>query len=404
MARYAIHEDNVPRLLSKVKRVENKCSKYGCAFHFAEVGEEFRTFTVGRTYTEDGWKDEEETRRFVLFDVEGTAVKNGWRFVATLEHTDKGNIVRSVEGAPEVPRRYYDCAPYCEHCKTRRTRKSSFIVQNEETGEFMQVGKSCLADFTNGLSAEAVASWLSLFEDFATFDGSCGVGGHLRRYYSVETMLCYFVEATRLFGYIPKDGSDPTAWLGLDFWEHDYAPSRLGRKYDFVHEKMLSSGFKADTEQNHVEARECIAWAIEHEDESNYLHNLATICKSECTTASTFGYLASLPNARRKSLEKDAEKKARAERRATEAETSDFVGNVGDRLEVKVADHIVLTSWETAWGTTYLHKFVGEDGNTYTWKSGTVLPDKVSTLKGTVKAHNEFRGVKQTELTRCKAI
>ena len=50
---------------------------------------------------------------------------------------------------------------------------------------------------------------------------------------------------------------------------------------------------------------------------------------------------------------------------------------------------------------------VDKDGNIYTWKtSGGIYcngyADEVE-LKATVKAHNEFRGAKQTELTRCKA-
>lgn len=40
--------------------------------------------------------------------------------------------------------------------------------------------------------------------------------------------------------------------------------------------------------------------------------------------------------------------------------------------------------------------------NVFTWKTSTWVEDGVQTIKGTVKAHNEFRGTKQTELTRCK--
>lgn len=45
-----------------------------------------------------------------------------------------------------------------------------------------------------------------------------------------------------------------------------------------------------------------------------------------------------------------------------------------------------------------------EDGNILIWKTGKWFGDDfdVTTITGTVKAHNEFRGVKQTELTRCK--
>ena len=112
----------------------------------------------------DYWGDDREVRtwkelvRFIDVEVEGTAIVNGWQFAASLEYTDKGNIISGVEGI-EIPERYYKCAPWCEHCKTARDRKYSFIVRNTESGEFKQVGKACLKDFTGGLSATDAANW-----------------------------------------------------------------------------------------------------------------------------------------------------------------------------------------------------------------------------------------------------
>jgi len=56
------------------------------------------------------------------------------------------------------------------------------------------------------------------------------------------------------------------------------------------------------------------------------------------------------------------------------------------------------------WFTTFLYEFTTEDGNILIWKTSKWLDDEkeFKTVSGTVKAHNEFRGVKQTELTRCK--
>ena len=43
-----------------------------------------------------------------------------------------------------------------------------------------------------------------------------------------------------------------------------------------------------------------------------------------------------------------------------------------------------------------------EHGNIFIWFTGKDIPDNVSEITGTVKAHNEFQDVKQTVLTRCK--
>lgn len=147
MQTYAIHEDNMPRLMKKMTRIQNKCKKYGCDFHFAEVGEEYRELK-----TEDG---EKYTARFVLVEAEGKAVVNEWKFVASIQNTEKGNIINKATDEVEVPERYYTGAPVCEHCGNKRVR-NTFLVLNEETGEFKQVGRSCLCDYTHGMSAEGV--------------------------------------------------------------------------------------------------------------------------------------------------------------------------------------------------------------------------------------------------------
>ena len=51
---------------------------------------------------------------------------------------------------------------------------------------------------------------------------------------------------------------------------------------------------------------------------------------------------------------------------------------------------------------TKIFKIVDTDGNIYTWKTSGGIADGTETIVGTVKAHNEYRNVKQTELTRVR--
>jgi hypothetical protein len=91
-------------------------------------------------------------------------------------------------------------------------------------------------------------------------------------------------------------------------------------------------------------------------------------------------------------------------------ETSKHVGNVGDKVEVEVT-HTHTGSFESGFGhngyytvTTYVHTFKDADGNVFVWKTSSVsgFENETFRIKGTVKAHDEYRGVKQTVLTRCK--
>lgn len=135
----------------------------------------------------------------------------------------------------------------------------------------------------------------------------------------------------------------------------------------------------------------------------------------------------------KRQAELEAERKAKeeqleAERKAREAEEearkalSQFVGTVGDKMdEVLLFDH---TAWWTqpsfrGYGETvmYLHCFRDEAGNLLTWRTQKDLhwvvdeerdiwatPEKGDKLhvKGTIKEHHEYKGEKQTALTRCK--
>lgn len=90
---------------------------------------------------------------------------------------------------------------------------------------------------------------------------------------------------------------------------------------------------------------------------------------------------------------------------------SEYVGELKERIEVevKITDinsyHISGYSY---FGTeVYIYSMEDQSGNALVWKTSYNLNIKKSdviTIKGTVKDHSEYRGIKQTQLTRCKII
>ena len=108
---------------------------------------------------------------------------------------------------------------------------------------------------------------------------------------------------------------------------------------------------------------------------------------------------------------------------------SEYVGNIGDKVEMELTFN-GSAHFDTAYGTTYIHRFLDSEGNVLVWRTGNDLTweeegtrdnftyvdadrrkyilcrnyekgDKVA-IKGTIKEHSEYRGEKQTSLTRCK--
>lgn len=105
-----------------------------------------------------------------------------------------------------------------------------------------------------------------------------------------------------------------------------------------------------------------------------------------------------------------AEREAEEARIKAEKAISQHVGQVGEKVAIK-GTYVRTGSWEqpayAGYGMTtmYCHTFKDADGNVFTWKTQKGLclnyGENVE-LKGTVKAHGEYKDEKQTELTRCK--
>ena len=85
--------------------------------------------------------------------------------------------------------------------------------------------------------------------------------------------------------------------------------------------------------------------------------------------------------------------------------TNEYVGEVGCKLEdVKVDSFKLVSMFDNTYGTTYLYSFIDTEGHTYIWYASKFIanPEKVTAISGRVKDHSEYRGIKQTVLTRCK--
>ena len=413
MERYMIWEGFMDKVESKMRTVEKKCRKYGLEFTYRLTGnEEFR-----EVRDSDG---ETHNLRYVEVEAEGKAQMNGWEWLASIERTEKGNLINSAKDVT-VPTKYYNSDCYCEHCQKNVYRKYLYLVKNTETGEIKQVGRGCLKDYTHGMSAEGIAFYQSLFTGLEEMEeeipsGGCGFFGKIE-YYDVEEVTRYMAETIRHFGFVPKhDESEcyegvnklATAYRADDFYAvaHKRMSHFTYRMDDYykIKEEMEKVGFNAERPETVKEAQEALAWiAAQDDSKSSFLHNLKLVCSMGQVKSWHFGILASLLPTWNKSLVREAERKAQA---AAEG-NSKHVGNIGERITFDVFSTKIVTSWETDYGTMWLVKFVSADGNVFMWRASSLnaLPDDFDEIKkitGTVKNHDEFRGIKQTFINRCK--
>jgi DNA/RNA endonuclease YhcR with UshA esterase domain len=86
-------------------------------------------------------------------------------------------------------------------------------------------------------------------------------------------------------------------------------------------------------------------------------------------------------------------------------EIDEYFGEVGKRYEMEV-DVIRIIPCESQYGTIGLHIMRSKEGHSLKWfSSGEWLKEgETFRVKGTVKAHEEYKGKKQTSLSRVKEI
>lgn len=406
MVKYAIYDGNMPKFEKALNRIKNKCEKYDCPFIYNQVGEEFRTETI--TTDEDGTilaSPIEITRRFVIVEVEAHPVIANWELVASLEHTKEGNIIHSINSDIDIPERYYNVAPYCEHCNTNRRRKNSFIVRNTVTNEFKQVGKTCLNDFTGNINAEWLAQFYAMFDKLATFEAPQGGYDNNTQYFPVVDLLAYTVAVTNIYGYCKSGTKNATGETVKDFYiVNECKGYPFGDVTASIKEKMQSVNFKVTAEDT-ATATKIKAYVGSLKDTNNYIHNIKTLCASDMVAYKNVNLLVSAITCYNRELER----KAKEEARKKEASNSNHIGNIKDRLTIHIASWKCLTSWCNCYDgyneiATFLYQFVDNAGNIFVWKTQKYFDEKteLQTITGTVKAHNIYRDTKQTELTRCK--
>ena len=309
---------------------------------------------------------------------------NGWQFIATLDWDQHaGLIVRAVPGAAVVDRGSLRQG-WCSHCKAARTRRLTYVVRNMDTGEQLQVGRSCIKDFTG---------WHGTVALLETPTDPDWFGKRGAPEASPETVLAIAWACTKKFGFHPASSQGGgTAALVRMMLNPD-----LQRSPD---DRRLVKELRPLAEEARQQAREILAWLLSPQctGGGDYMLNLKSVAAGTRVSTRNIGLIASAPQAYARHQESSL-------RRQQEAANSPsrWIGQTGERLEVTVT---VKSVRYPEHGPFVVYTLVDEDGNVLRWPaSSDALGDKAGVrtmLTGTVKAHETWQGLKYTVLTRCR--
>lgn len=319
----------------------------------------------------------------------------GWTFAAALTHVEGETVIRA---ASEIPSRYRTTGGVCEHCKLVRSRGETYVVRHED-GRTMQVGSTCLADFLGDDAADKLAANASVLFQACGFaeDGEEGGQGGGRGALMLDEYLPMVAWCVRELGWISrtasrKNGGEATA----------------DKAWTFMFDGRACAEAKADpTEADVALAAGTVAWAESITDEQiaaetgDYLHSLRVVARAGYVTPKLMGVGASMIVAYERHLGRERAKADRAAR-----PVSEYIGVVGERgLFDATLDFV--SGYESDFGYVSVLKFVVASGAVLVWKtttSGLERSDvgKRYIVRGTVKAHAEYKDAKQTTLSRAE--
>jgi hypothetical protein len=316
---------------------------------------------------------------------------DGWQFAARVETVLNGqNLIFNVPNIT-IPERFKTSGCRCDHCSTVRNRSLTFIVFNADTNEWMQVGKSCLADFVGNNSAERVASlftfWGEILRDLGELRSSeiTGWEGGSRAH-DLRDVVASSLAVQEQFGWLSRS----KAWeAGGDA---KATADRLKEDY---------KGFPP-SEANLSKADEVIEYFASlqwEEGESGLTSNARIIANAGFCSDKSFGLACALPACY--AIAKKNE--AREDLKQLSRERSKHVFSVGQRVKGITATIKATFTFTTQFGVSVKTILEDKDGNVLVAKDLGFEEGEVR-FTATVKEHTEYDGVKQTVLLRAANI
>ena len=325
----------------------------------------------------------------VTVTVQGDAPKFGdYTFAAKVELIGEENIVHNVANI-ELDSRFRTMKNECDHCGHHRNRNNVYVFV-DANGKQMAVGQTCLRDFTGCDNPEEIVNRATIIGDleaicddeekeywggageyiFSAKDIIESAAANIRQYGWISKAKAMELETTPTSQYVINDLiKNNGKWVAVEISDADIAMAQSAMDY-----------FRAG-----------------NQFDNNYLDNIRVILKSDMVAYRHLALVAS-------GVQHVIREQSNIVANAAKAIESQYVGNVGDKLkDIAVIFEKEIYIGETQFGSKYLYCFQ-HNGNSVNW-----FTDKrdfevgnAYTMSATVKELKEYKGIKQTIVTRAK--
>ena len=356
-------------------------------------------------------KDGTVSMRYEVDLVGKSPVAGPYVLIAVKEMIKEDTYIRTVPGEA-VPTWFQGRDMMCDHCCTNRRRNEVFIVMNKDNNKHLQVGRNCITDFL-GVDASSwlqQAEWIleiqEMYEMADIFAEDEHRGQSVSRYLPWDKIFVYVYSQAQRHGFVSKkkayedDSLEATITAALHNFYTDMGAVRGGYRKDQE---------PPPTPEEELAADKILAWfgkEVLPDNEKHYFgddtmwYNLDNMYANNLVPLKLTG-LAVIPYVVWNIVRQN---ELRNQKQAVE---SKWLGELGKKVTIQVKLHTKQALESDAFGITMLHKFVSKDGDRISWfqsagSSFFVEEGEELIITGNVKAHKEFRGIKETVLKGVK--
>lgn len=304
--------------------------------------------------------------------IEGEIKNNDWLLVAELEHTlNNQNIVFDFSSGEIDTSKFRNLEPHCDHCGVERFRRFTYIVKNIKTNELKQVGKACLKEYT-GFNLSDIITLKNIFDYDVDEEKDNEEIVKEDNYFEVNDLIL------RAFNVVKEKGYNKNSII-----ENMFELKNVNKNFDV-------EAFKKWVENK-----------AENEFNSDYFYNTDLIIKEKYIENNKIRFIASAVNSYLKEINNSNNSE------------SDYLGNVGDKIETEIVNIRVLFTSYNSYGyrnsvESKTFEMIDKNNNVIIYKTSNTseLEKKIESketfkIKATIKNLKLYNGIKQTVITRC---
>jgi ADP-Ribosyltransferase in polyvalent proteins len=331
-------------------------------------------------------------------EIEYPEIKLGnWRVVGKVEAAEGGNLTFGVTRDPADEAALSAMAAHpitCDHCKTNRNRKDGFLLRDNDSGAYRQVGSNCLEDFT-GLDPAAALFLARMHEVVRIAEGDLGDYADSGRVNAVSTRryLADVSYITENHGFVSSAKAKET-YANATFDEALALPRKLEESWS------LRTNYAEQIERHLAKADAVRAWIASKPEEGSFDRNVKLLLAADAIAMERkhLAFAAAAVPMYSRMLAMEAQARI----------PSMHVGSPGQKMNAVLSvDRVVPI--ESQYGTSHLVLMRDQEGNRIKWKT-SACPDEIRNAGAgrsmeaafKVKGHDEYKGVAQTSVTHLK--